>query len=106
MAQFVWGLVIGEWWVNPPKKRYKHIHVRLGSAIHGSAHSWKALSDRPSEFIRAFFNPLLLLSSVLVEFSHDFLAETVDFAFSGERDKGHFSRLAGFEADGGAGGDV
>jgi len=78
-----WCLGAGASRIGLSRKRYKHIHVRLGSAIHGSAHSWKALSARPSEFIRAFFNPLLLLSSVLVQFAHDFLAETVNFAVSG-----------------------
>jgi len=51
LAQFVWGLVIGEWWVNPPKKRYKHIPVRLGSAIHGSAHFWE---DFPTTLRKLF----------------------------------------------------
>jgi len=32
-----------------PKKRYKHIHVRLGSAIHGSAHFWEAPPNAPAQ---------------------------------------------------------
>jgi len=35
----LWGLA--------PKKRYKHIHVRLGSAIHGSAHFWEQAPTAP-----------------------------------------------------------
>jgi len=32
-----------------PKNRYEHIHVRLGSAIHGSAHFLERISAPPSD---------------------------------------------------------
>ena len=31
----------GRWRAASPKKRYKHVRVRLGSAIPGSAHFWE-----------------------------------------------------------------
>jgi len=62
----------------------------LGSGIHASAHSWKALSARPLELVRAFRTVLeshfhsLPKASCFIQFSHDFLSETVDFAFACE----------------------
>jgi len=46
--------VNGEWWGPPPKKRYKHIRVRLGYAIHGSAHFWEEVPTT----LRNFFSCL------------------------------------------------
>ncbi|VVT28646.1 hypothetical protein MARINON1_40196 [Marinobacter salarius] len=45
-------------WKGLSKKRFKHIHVRLGSAIHGSAHFWKGPSN-PAYQLRSYLRKSL-----------------------------------------------
>ena len=55
-------------WGAPPKKRFKHIHVRLGSAIHGSAQFWKVCPD-PAVKLGSWSLqlPLIALKSIMRE---------------------------------------